>query len=163
MISDKKSTIATTSVDFLCMKIQDGHYQPGPHIASPIISWNHQLHLWFPATCRSPHKQVVCPSKKESTILVRNPLRCCKTTKADCPESSTSETYHRWQKNPANRHQWWVMGGHPPWRRQWKRTLYCLCKWTIYWCTKALSHSLQRNLSREKWYQKIWILGRSLT
>ncbi|KAH9780501.1 hypothetical protein KPL71_008103 [Citrus sinensis] len=37
MISDKKSTIATTSVDFLGMKIQDGHYQPGPHIAQELL------------------------------------------------------------------------------------------------------------------------------
>ncbi|KAH9763304.1 hypothetical protein KPL70_001120 [Citrus sinensis] len=37
MISDKKSTIATTSVDFLGMKIQDGHYQPGPNIAQELL------------------------------------------------------------------------------------------------------------------------------
>ena len=37
MISDKKSKIATTSVDFLGMKIQDGHYQPGPHIAQELL------------------------------------------------------------------------------------------------------------------------------
>ncbi|KAK9230036.1 hypothetical protein WN944_023003 [Citrus x changshan-huyou] len=37
MISDKKSTITTTFVDFLGMKIQDGHYQPGPHIAQELL------------------------------------------------------------------------------------------------------------------------------
>ena len=37
MIFDKKSTITTTSVDFLGMKIQNGHYQPGPHIAQELL------------------------------------------------------------------------------------------------------------------------------
>ncbi|KAH9649328.1 hypothetical protein KPL70_025939 [Citrus sinensis] len=37
MISNKKSTIATTFVDFLDLKIQDGHYQPGPHIAQELL------------------------------------------------------------------------------------------------------------------------------
>ena len=37
MIYDKKSTIVTTSVDFLGMKIQNGHYQPGPHIAQELL------------------------------------------------------------------------------------------------------------------------------
>ena len=37
MISEKKSMIATTSVDFPGMKIQDGHYQPGPHIAQELL------------------------------------------------------------------------------------------------------------------------------
>ena len=37
MISKKKSTIATTSVEFLGMKIQNGHYQPRPHIAQELL------------------------------------------------------------------------------------------------------------------------------
>ncbi|KAH9668353.1 hypothetical protein KPL70_021379 [Citrus sinensis] len=37
MISDKKSTITTTAIDFLGMKIQDGHYQPRPHIAQELL------------------------------------------------------------------------------------------------------------------------------
>ena len=37
MISDKKSTIVTNTVDFFCMKIQDGYYQPGPHIAQDLL------------------------------------------------------------------------------------------------------------------------------
>ena len=33
MLSAKKSTIATTNIEFLGMTIKDGHYQPGKHIA----------------------------------------------------------------------------------------------------------------------------------
>ena len=37
MIFDKKNMIVTTSVDFLSMKIQDGHYQPGSHIVYELL------------------------------------------------------------------------------------------------------------------------------
>ncbi|KAH9744221.1 hypothetical protein KPL70_003601 [Citrus sinensis] len=50
MISDKKSTIATTSVDFLGMKIQDGHYQPRPHIAQEFLVHRKIWNVWYLAT-----------------------------------------------------------------------------------------------------------------
>ena len=37
MISDKKSMIVINSVDFFGVKIQDGYYQPGPHIAQELL------------------------------------------------------------------------------------------------------------------------------
>ncbi|KAH9680135.1 hypothetical protein KPL71_026431 [Citrus sinensis] len=37
MLSDKKSTIATDTVDYLGMQIKNGFYQPGPHIAQELL------------------------------------------------------------------------------------------------------------------------------
>ncbi|KAH9752164.1 hypothetical protein KPL71_014590 [Citrus sinensis] len=37
MLSDKKSTIATDTVEYLGMQIQNGFYQPGPHIAQELL------------------------------------------------------------------------------------------------------------------------------
>ncbi|KAH9686105.1 hypothetical protein KPL70_014232 [Citrus sinensis] len=39
MISEKKSSIAKESIDFLGMVIKDGHYQPGPHIATELLKF----------------------------------------------------------------------------------------------------------------------------
>jgi len=44
MLSAKKSTIATDTIEFLGMIIKDGHYQPGKHIAHELLHFpNHQL------------------------------------------------------------------------------------------------------------------------
>ncbi|KAH9671224.1 hypothetical protein KPL70_017279 [Citrus sinensis] len=37
MLSDKKSTIATDTVEYLGMQIKNGFYQPGPHIAQELL------------------------------------------------------------------------------------------------------------------------------
>ena len=39
MLSEKKSSIAKESIDFLSMMIKDGHYQPGPHIATELLKF----------------------------------------------------------------------------------------------------------------------------
>ena len=39
MLSEKKSNIGNESIDFLGMVIQDGHYQPGPHIAIELLKF----------------------------------------------------------------------------------------------------------------------------
>ena len=39
MLSEKKSSIAKESIDFLGMVIEDGHYQPGPHIATELLKF----------------------------------------------------------------------------------------------------------------------------
>ena len=40
MLSEKKSSIAKESIDFLGMVIKDGHYQPGPHIATELLKFS---------------------------------------------------------------------------------------------------------------------------
>ncbi|KAH9671253.1 hypothetical protein KPL70_017291 [Citrus sinensis] len=42
MLSVKKSTIATENIEFLCMIIKDGHYQPGTHIAQELLHFPDQ-------------------------------------------------------------------------------------------------------------------------
>ena len=42
MLSAKKSTIATTNIEFLGMIIKDGHYQPGKHIAQELLHFPDQ-------------------------------------------------------------------------------------------------------------------------
>ncbi|KAH9697760.1 hypothetical protein KPL71_023744 [Citrus sinensis] len=42
MLSAKKSTIATTNIEFLGMVIKDGHYQPGKHIAQELLHFPDQ-------------------------------------------------------------------------------------------------------------------------
>ena len=42
MLSAKKSTIATHTIEFLGMTIKDGHYQPGKHIAQELIHFPDQ-------------------------------------------------------------------------------------------------------------------------
>ncbi|KAH9671305.1 hypothetical protein KPL70_017323 [Citrus sinensis] len=42
MLSAKKSTITTNSIEFLGMTIKDGHYQPGKHIAQELIHFPNQ-------------------------------------------------------------------------------------------------------------------------
>ncbi|KAH9780716.1 hypothetical protein KPL71_008186 [Citrus sinensis] len=42
MLSTKKSTIATHTIEFLGMTIKDGHYQPGKHIAQELIHFPDQ-------------------------------------------------------------------------------------------------------------------------
>ncbi|KAH9649400.1 hypothetical protein KPL70_025972 [Citrus sinensis] len=39
MLSEKKSSIGKESIDFLGMVIKNGHYQPGPHIATELIKF----------------------------------------------------------------------------------------------------------------------------
>ena len=39
MLSEKKSSIAKESIDFLGMVIKDDHYQPGPHIATELLKF----------------------------------------------------------------------------------------------------------------------------
>ncbi|KAH9734711.1 hypothetical protein KPL71_017470 [Citrus sinensis] len=39
MLSKKKSSIAKESIDFLSMVITNGHYQPGPHIATELLKF----------------------------------------------------------------------------------------------------------------------------
>ncbi|KAH9686106.1 hypothetical protein KPL70_014233 [Citrus sinensis] len=39
MLSEKKSSIGKESIDFLGMVIQDGQYQPGPHIATELLKF----------------------------------------------------------------------------------------------------------------------------
>ncbi|KAH9716904.1 hypothetical protein KPL71_021631 [Citrus sinensis] len=39
MLSEKKSNIAKESIDFLGMVITNGHYQPGPHIATKLLKF----------------------------------------------------------------------------------------------------------------------------
>ncbi|KAH9716873.1 hypothetical protein KPL71_021611 [Citrus sinensis] len=39
MLSEKKSSIAKESIDFLGMVITNGHYQPGPHIATELLKF----------------------------------------------------------------------------------------------------------------------------
>ena len=39
MLSEKKNSIAKESIDFLGMVIKDGHYQPGPHIATELLKF----------------------------------------------------------------------------------------------------------------------------
>ena len=39
MLSTKKSTIATHTIEFLGMTIKDGHYQLGKHIAQELITF----------------------------------------------------------------------------------------------------------------------------
>ncbi|KAH9769356.1 hypothetical protein KPL71_011966 [Citrus sinensis] len=39
MLSEKKSSIGKESIDFLGMVIKDGHYQPGPHIATELLKF----------------------------------------------------------------------------------------------------------------------------
>ncbi|KAH9769553.1 hypothetical protein KPL71_012045 [Citrus sinensis] len=39
MLSEKKSSIGKESIDFLSMVIKDGHYQPGPHIATELLKF----------------------------------------------------------------------------------------------------------------------------
>ena len=39
MLFEKKSSIAKESIDFLDMVIKDGHYQPGPHIATELLKF----------------------------------------------------------------------------------------------------------------------------
>ena len=39
MLSKKKSSIARESIDFLGMVIKDGHYQPGPHLATELLKF----------------------------------------------------------------------------------------------------------------------------
>lgn len=36
MLSEKKCTVITTSIEFLGMKITDGTYQPGAHLAEEL-------------------------------------------------------------------------------------------------------------------------------
>ena len=38
-LSEKKSSIAKESIDFLSMLITNGHYQPGPHIATELLKF----------------------------------------------------------------------------------------------------------------------------
>ena len=42
MLSAKKSTIATDTIEFLSMIIKDGHYQPGKHIAQELLHFPDQ-------------------------------------------------------------------------------------------------------------------------
>ena len=42
MLSAKKSTIATDTIEFLGMIIKDGHYQPGKHIAQELLHFPDQ-------------------------------------------------------------------------------------------------------------------------
>ncbi|KAH9792654.1 hypothetical protein KPL71_004216 [Citrus sinensis] len=39
MLYEKKSSIGKESIDFLGMVIKDGHYQPGPHIATELLKF----------------------------------------------------------------------------------------------------------------------------
>ncbi|XP_057989380.1 uncharacterized protein LOC131172506 [Hevea brasiliensis] len=39
MLSEKKSSLAQTDIDFLGMKLKDGKYQPGPHIAEELLKF----------------------------------------------------------------------------------------------------------------------------
>ena len=39
MLSEKKSSIGNESIDFLGMVIKDGHYQPGPYIATELLNF----------------------------------------------------------------------------------------------------------------------------
>ena len=39
MLSEKKSSIARESIDFLGMVITNGHYQPVPHIATELLKF----------------------------------------------------------------------------------------------------------------------------
>ena len=39
MLSEKKSSIAKESIDFLGMVITNGYYQPGPHIATELLKF----------------------------------------------------------------------------------------------------------------------------
>ena len=39
MLSEKKSSIGKESIDFLGIVIKDGHYQPGPHIATELLKF----------------------------------------------------------------------------------------------------------------------------
>ena len=39
MLSEKKSSIGKESIDFLGMVIKDGHYHPGPHIATELLKF----------------------------------------------------------------------------------------------------------------------------
>ena len=40
MLFEKKSSIANESIDFLGMVITNGHYQPGPHIATELLKFS---------------------------------------------------------------------------------------------------------------------------
>ena len=39
MLFEKKSSIGKESIGFLGMMIKDGHYQPGPHIATKLLKF----------------------------------------------------------------------------------------------------------------------------
>ncbi|XP_057999325.1 uncharacterized protein LOC131178385 [Hevea brasiliensis] len=39
MLSEKKSSLAQTDIDFLGMKFKDGKYQPVPHIAEELLKF----------------------------------------------------------------------------------------------------------------------------
>ena len=39
MFSEKKSNIGKESIDFLGMVLKDGHYHPGPHIATELLKF----------------------------------------------------------------------------------------------------------------------------
>ena len=39
MLSEKKSSIRTESIDFLGMVLKDGHYHSGPHIAVELLKF----------------------------------------------------------------------------------------------------------------------------
>ncbi|KAH9734820.1 hypothetical protein KPL71_017519 [Citrus sinensis] len=91
MLSDKKSTIATDTVEYLGMQIKNGFYQPGPHIAQELLHF--------------PDKDFT-KKQVQQFLGIINYIRDFlphvdqQTTKADSPESTKTQDHDRWQTYP---------------------------------------------------------------